>query len=241
MTSDFEYAGTELELFSEADTWRTYWASHVSPYLGKRVLEVGAGIGSVTHFLRESDMSWTTLEPDPALASRISRGDQDDSSLEIVVGELTDLPSDEQFDSILYIDVLEHIDDDQRQIDLAYERLAPGGFLIVLAPAHQWLYTPFDAAIGHFRRYSMSALRRLQPGGSQEIVSRYLDSIGVLASSANKVLLKTSHPTRRQIRAWDRRLVPVSRFVDRMLAYRVGKSALIIWMRPLARTPEARK
>ena len=77
---------------------------------------------------------------------------------EIRCGTTGDLAPDEMFDTALYIDVLEHIEDDTAEVARVCRHLAPGGHLIVLVPAHQALYTPFDAAIGHFRRYTMRQL-----------------------------------------------------------------------------------
>lgn len=72
---------------------------------------------------------------------------------------LAALPRDSRFDTILYIDVLEHIADDRAELVEAARRLNPGGYLVVLSPAHQWLFTAFDAAIGHVRRYTAKSLR----------------------------------------------------------------------------------
>jgi 2-polyprenyl-3-methyl-5-hydroxy-6-metoxy-1,4-benzoquinol methylase len=71
-------------------------------------------------------------------------------------GSTETLGPEERFDTALYIDVLEHIRDDQTEVARVGRHLTPGGHLVVLAPAHQALYTLFDAAIGHFRRYGMA-------------------------------------------------------------------------------------
>src|SRR5512142_804063 len=108
----------------------------------------------------------------------------------------------------------------------AAARLKPGGVLIVLAPAHPFLFTPFDRAIGHFRRYTRNSLRGAAPASLRIEKLAYLDAAGMLASAANRLLLRTSMPTERQILAWDRLLVPVSRRIDPAFAGRVGKSVL---------------
>lgn len=73
----FEYQGSELDLFLEAKTWRTYWASMISPFLGQTVLEVGAGLGSSTKVLRDVSHTWVALEPDPTLIARAQEGVSD--------------------------------------------------------------------------------------------------------------------------------------------------------------------
>lgn len=231
-SSDYTYEGSELEVFADAHNWRAYWSSLVRPFLGRRVLEVGAGIGSVTRVLYSPGRQWTALEPDPLLSARIPETMGAEADVTVVTGSLADLSTDASFDSVIYIDVLEHIEHDAAEVASAWERLSTGGTLVVLAPAHQRLYTPFDAAIGHFRRYSLSQLRDLRPPAATELFGGYLDSAGVLASAGNRLLLRSAHPTREQIALWDTRLVPVSRALDRMLRHRVGKSVLIVWRKP---------
>jgi hypothetical protein len=104
--------------------------------------------------------------------------------------------------------------------------------VIVLSPAHASLYTPFDKAIGHFRRYSRSTLAKTAEGtGLRSVKVDYLDSVGLLASGANRLLLSQSMPTERQILTWDRLMVPVSRLLDPVFGHRLGKSILGVWRR----------
>jgi len=99
----------------------------------------------------------------------------------------------------------------------------------VLSPAHEFLFTPFDTAIGHFRRYSRASLRASAPDTLRTEKLVYLDAAGMLASAANRLLLQSSMPTERQILTWDRLLVPISRLVDPIFAGRIGKSVLGVW------------
>ena len=135
----------------------------------------------------------------------------------------------EQFDTILYIDVLEHIDDDGGELQRAAGHLAPGGHLVVLSPAHRWLFSPFDAAIGHFRRYTARDLEALTPAGVERVRTFYLDSVGMLASAANRMFLRQSMPNANQIHCWDNWMIPCSRWVDQLTGYRLGKSVVGIW------------
>jgi len=224
------YVGNELDLFSRAATWKSYLAGQVRPFIAGDVLEVGAGIGANTRFLlAETIRHWTCLEPDAQLAARIKHAS--DARVDVRCGVLADLPVDMAFDSIIYIDVLEHIEDDAAELAAAAARLRPGGHLVVLSPAHPWLFTPFDAAIGHFRRYTRAGLRDLGPPGCRLVRLRMLDAVGMLASIANKLVLRSAMPTAGQIALWDRGMVPLSRLVDPLFGHRLGKSVLAIWRR----------
>ncbi len=229
---DYSYEGGELDVFTLATNWKAYWASRVEEHVGSRVLEVGAGLGATARVLCKSQKKWVALEPDPALAQRM-REEIDAGRLpaicEVRVGKLEDLDASDVFDTILYIDVLEHIQDDRGELEHAAARLDRGGCVVVIAPAHQYLYTAFDKAIGHFRRYDREMIVSLNPLGLKLSRFEYLDSVGFLASLGNRWLLRSSSPNASQIKIWDRLMVPLSRCLDPLLQRRFGKSVLAVW------------
>ncbi len=229
------YIGGELDLFALADNWKAYIKSSIAAYLRGDVLEVGAGIGATTVALHDDQVrSWVCLEPDASLAARLSerlRSGVNPSAIHVVVGSLNAFADQPSFDCILYIDVLEHIEDDQRQIVSAGRLVRPGGYVVVLSPAHGWLYSAFDKSIGHLRRYNKSALRKLKPDGFTEQKITYLDSLGILLSLGNVIALRQNMPSEKQILTWDRFCIPLSRRIDPLLLGAVGKSILAVWRR----------
>ncbi|MCA1563721.1 MAG: class I SAM-dependent methyltransferase [Acidobacteria bacterium] len=226
-----QYAGTELDVFSHAANWKAYLRMLTAPYLRGRVLEVGAGIGSTTRAFRSgSQESWTAIEPDERLVSELrSRVTTLSLPVEVAMGTISSLPEERRFECVLYVDVLEHIEDDAGELKLACSRLATGGTIVALSPAHQWLYSPFDAAIGHHRRYSRRQLRAITPAGLQLIHMQYLDAVGLILSTGNRVVLRSEAPSLSQVLFWDRWCIPVSRQLDRLTTGRLGKSILAIW------------
>ena len=231
----YSYVGNELDIFAHAINWKSYFRSHVQKYLGHNVLEVGAGVGGTTRLLCTNKQDrWLCLEPDSHLADQLSKLIQNNelpTCCKLQVGSIKDVKGLNSFDSILYIDVLEHIEDDQGELQLAMSLLKPGGFLIILCPAHQWLYTPFDKSIGHLRRYNRRMLAMAVPATLCCEQLFYLDSVGLLASLANRMLLKQSMPTLSQIRIWDRYFVTLSKRLDRLILNKLGKSVLGVWRR----------
>jgi SAM-dependent methyltransferase len=227
------YVGKELDLFARATNWKRYWASEIRPYVGGDVLEVGAGIGVNTGFLRSSrSRSWTCLEPDPELANRMKNSFATNPTLadcQVRVSTISKLGIDEGFDTILYVDVLEHIERDDQELEEAARSLRVNGRIIVLSPAHQFLYSPFDKAIGHFRRYDKHSLSSLSPAGCALVRLMYLDSVGLLASISNRLLLRQAMPTIKQIMFWDRLLVPPSCYLDRLTFHKIGKTIVAVW------------
>jgi hypothetical protein len=231
----FCYVGSELELFSHAHRWKAYWGSVLRPYLGSRVLEVGAGIGANIPVLISNNVrDWVALEPDAGLAQRIERQvtcGALPAAVRLMVGTLQSSAHSQPYDTILYIDVLEHIIDDADELRRASGLLDSGGRLIVLAPAHQCLFSPFDEAIGHQRRYNRSSLGAIGPIGCHLKMMRELDCVGLFASLSNKLLLRQAVPTQKQIEAWDRFIVPISRRIDPLTGYLLGKSICAVWCR----------
>jgi SAM-dependent methyltransferase len=140
-----------------------------------------------------------------------------------------ELDANRKFDAIIYIDVLEHIEDDRKEIETATNLLEKNGHLIILSPAYNFLFSPFDKAIGHYRRYTASSLKSVMPAELDLIKMNYLDSVGFFASFANKLFLKQSYPSEKQIRMWDNYMIPISRWTDKIFFHSFGKSILGIW------------
>jgi protein-L-isoaspartate O-methyltransferase len=235
--SQFHYIGSELDLFAAATNWKAYWSQRIDSYLSGDVLEVGAGIGSNTGMLStRASGKWVCLEPDPNLAAQLSdhlKEMNGQVKFESACGTLQTLKENETFDTILYVDVLEHIENDATELRAASARLRPGGRVVVLSPAHQWLFTKFDSAIGHFRRYSRSSLRKVSPPNLKLETIFYLDACGIIASATNRLFLRQSMPTPAQIGIWDKWIVSASRVVDPILMYSLGKSIVGVWRKPL--------
>jgi SAM-dependent methyltransferase len=225
------YIGNELELFARATRWKGYFARNITPWIQGDVLEVGAGIGSNTLLLHNPRVkTWQCLEPDETLAGRAREAVARLPGCQVLVGTTADAELG-RYDAILYIDVLEHIEDDRGELARAMTLLKEGGHLVVLAPAHQSLYSEFDRAIGHFRRYDAGSLTAVGPASLTLERVFYLDSVGMLASFANRAFLKSSQPTPGQIATWDRFMVPLSKLVDPCVGRRLGKSVIAVWRR----------
>ena len=233
MSRNYTYPGEELEIFETAINWKRYFSRFISPFIKGKVLEPGAGIGGTTVLLNRGELnSWLLLEPDEAQFNILQKKIIDGSlpaNCKVINGTIDNLQPTDEFDCILYIDVIEHIANDSQEILHASGHLRTGGHLVVLSPAFQFLYSPFDKAVGHYRRYSKKTIRRLTSPGLVLQRCTYIDSTGFFASLANKLFLKQSYPSLRQVKTWDRLMIPVSRILDPLFFYSFGKSILATW------------
>jgi SAM-dependent methyltransferase len=230
--NDFKYSGEELDVFGGAHNWKSYWVEKIRSYIGKNVLEVGAGIGATTMALKNVPHdAWFCVEPDPLLCEKIlERKSTGEIASNVRIQNCTalDLVGKNKFDTILYIDVLEHIENDREELEIALSLLNDGGVIIILSPAHNYLYSQFDKKIGHHRRYNKKELSKIIPSGMLIKQMLYMDSVGFFASLANKIILKQSDPTAAQVGVWDKVMVPLSRMIDPIILNLAGKSILAI-------------
>jgi SAM-dependent methyltransferase len=231
MDENFTYCGNELLLFAQAKNWKDYLVKSIKPYIKGDVLEVGAGLGATTKdFVKKIDnfTTWTCLEPDKNLFDNLV-GITKSNKINYIHGSILNVNNNLKFDSIIYIDVLEHILEDQKEIIMASSHLKEKGFIVVLSPAHNYLFSEFDKQIGHYKRYNRKDFINLTLPSLKLIKNHYLDSVGVILSYANKTLLKQNIPTIKQINFWDTKVIPVSRILDKLFMYKIGKSILGVW------------
>jgi SAM-dependent methyltransferase len=237
MVDAFKYQGQELQLFEKAINWKKYFSKVLRPYISGRVLECGAGIGSTTNLLNINDLNtneWVLLEPDREMADLLSAKIDEKllpSNCTVQQATIYDLKISNRFDTIIYIDVLEHIENDKSEIEKAVSLLDRNGKLIILAPAFPAIYSNFDKAIGHHRRYTKRQLGSLIPESLKKLRLCYLDSLGFFLSLANKAMLKQSYPSAKQVILWDKYVIPVSKITDKLFNYSFGKSILGIWQK----------
>jgi SAM-dependent methyltransferase len=240
-----------LEATQAARNYNAWLYGRARTYLGRRVLDLGAGIGTFTELVADEGCDVLALEPHAPYAHLLRSGVGRRPNVEVAsktVGELLDAyPT--TFDSAICFNVLEHIPDDASTLRAAHELLVPGGHLLLLVPAHPRLYGNVDRRIGHVRRYRREPLTELLRSVGFEIVTaRYVNPVGALGWLVTFRLRTPKRWPRAQQRAFDT-LVPVLRHLDK-LPLPVGLSVWVVARRPLnsaaaggghasARTPAA--
>lgn len=223
----YQYYGEELEYFLSTHNWRSYVYKHLKSHLSGEVAEVGPGMGYFTTLLaKESQIKSLDLyEPDKHHCEFMK-------DLGFIDRDRVNLFEDKfkvsvkKYDRIFLMDVLEHIEDDTEMLRMLNLSLKDNGRIILLVPAHMFLFSEFDKSIGHFRRYNREMFQRNCPAELRIETSIYLDSIGIAASFFAKVF--KLQPSKNTLSFWDKVLVNISKVVDLIFFKHMGKSLLIV-------------
>ena len=170
-----KYPGQELENFDKATVWRKYVYFEIKKFIIGNTLEVGAGIGSFTNNYKHLVKNLTLSELDEENFQYIKKKFENENIK--ITNSLTE-NINESFDTIMYLNVLEHIKDDIEEINQAYKKLNKNGHLIILVPAHNKLYSKFDKEIGHHKRYEMEFFKNININNSEISKIIYLDATG---------------------------------------------------------------
>ena len=152
-----------LEVLAGAPRFNRWMADTIRPYLGRRVLEIGAGIGNLTRHLAPRRERYIATDIDPEHLARLRTRLQHRPNLEIRAcnlahaGDFTALAG--SLDTVVCLNVLEHVEDDLAGLANIHGALAPGGRAVVLVPHGKEIFGSVDKALGHYRRYDAAQLR----------------------------------------------------------------------------------
>ncbi len=228
------YDGRDLEVLAEMPNYYAWIMEALAPHVRGRVIEYGAGTGTITHRLLPHATSLVAVEPSKnltaALQSRV--GANVDVRCETLEEHAVREP-DQSADTIVMINVLEHIEDDRAALRNLIRILRPGGALLLFVPALQLLMSEIDRVHGHYRRYHRADLRaKVAEAGATVIHCAYFDMFGVVPwLILNKALSSTTfNPA--LVRLNDRIVVPVSRAIERLFDPPFGKNLVLVARKP---------
>lgn len=190
------YLSAELTAFKQAPNYYTAIFNHFAPYLGSRVVEIGAGIGTFSKYLLICPhiTTLTLIEPADNLFPMLREEFFGNARVRLVNGSLAAVAGSFSCDSVVLINVLEHIAHDEELLRTIHHSLAPGGTLLLFVPALPGLYGSLDEAFGHVRRYRKAELQAVLSKVGFEVVSlRYFNLPGIVPwFLSGKVLKRTS-------------------------------------------------
>jgi len=233
---DFDDSDSQLESvlhsLQDADHYADWIYSLCEPHLGQEVLEIGAGHGELTQrlshgrFVTATDLSKRCVE-------ELQEQFEGVPNVEVRHADVAALGDSRRYDSVILVNVLEHIDDDVGALRDLRDMLKPGGNLIVFVPAFESLYSDFDRRIGHRRRYRRSRLiSTVDKAGFRLVDARYVNSVGAVAWWLFARRLRQIPTQRWSVRLFDRLVVPTLSKVEARRPPKWGQSVLCVAERP---------
>lgn len=220
----------ELIALQNATHYQQWMIQSIKPYLGKRILELGAGIGNMSRWLASADYLLLT-ESDPQLLELLktrldllfpNQSHIQVKTLDIAGQSFTEFARDD-FDTIVSFNVLEHIEDDTSVIKKCAELLRASHAsgkkrLITFIPAHPWAYGAMDKAVGHYRRYNQKMFRALHQKTAPEatLTLKAFNFVGLWGWYLNGYILRRKQAGSQMI-GWVDTACPLFQWIDRLV------------------------
>jgi len=227
-------AGLSLEIqsrLSEVDRYNAWLFAQFRPYIGNRVLDVGCAIGNITQYLLDREFV-CAIDVVEEFTTEIRKRFADKPNLKVALFDIADPNvtslASEVIDTIVSVNVLEHVQDDSVALDNMNRILVPGGKLLLLVPALQFLYGTMDAADNHYRRYNKRVLmQRVDAAGFTVARMYYMNLVGIAGWILNGKILRTDIVSTSHFSLYNK-LVPIIAKLESCIHPPVGLSLVCI-------------
>lgn len=231
-----EYIGRDLEAMDLAENYHEWIWDLMRPFVGKNIVEVGAGTGSFSKLiLRSAPESLSLVEPS-AMFEALREATSS-------VGEATTvrlfnttfaeaaaaIASERRPDTVIYVNVLEHVENDEAELRTVYETLQNSGRICIFVPAMPVLFSRYDRHLGHYRRYKLGELtRKCERAGFSISFARWMDLPGTMPWFLKYKLMRSMNMEAWAVRLYDKMVVPVARRVEKLLHPPRGKNVVVV-------------
>lgn len=230
-----------LNAMESAPNYHNWIFNEFSPYIGRSILEVGAGTGTITKKLFDFEPEFlTSIEPSEYvyqhLKSEIFEFQKQEKNKQVKFNAINsflsnaiDKLNDKSIDTIIYINVLEHVEHDELELNLMNSCMERGGKILIFVPALQWLYGTHDKNCGHYRRYYKKELKvKVENAGFKIIKLKYFDFLGVIPWWILFKVLKVKYLKTEQSKVYDRLIIPLESILERKAAPLFGKNLILV-------------
>ncbi len=218
----------DLDLASESTPNYLSWVAELCRlHLGHRVLEVGAGLGAITARY-EQGREVVANDVSPPCVRALRKRFDNHPNVHVEDRDLRTLKLDARFDSVLMVNVLEHIADDAAALRGLSRLLVPGGDVVVYVPALNSLYGAVDEKVGHYRCYSVWRLREVfREAGLEPVELRWVNFLAIPAWAAfSRGDVDDRQRSGKLLSLWDRTAVPATRFLEAHVRMPIGLNVL---------------
>jgi SAM-dependent methyltransferase len=224
-----------LQVLSKADAFNKWMYSAISPYASGNILEIGSGLGNISNFFIQNGSEITLSDIDPLYLIHLKKQFQSFSnvkdflSIDLQKENFSTAYSDlkKKFDTVFYLNVLEHLKDDNYAIQNSRFLLKENGVLIILVPAYSFLYSEMDKQLNHYRRYTLRSLRNKTSAGNFTIIkSFYFNFMGIPAWLYGKIRKFKVLPTP-EMKLYNK-LTPIGKLLDKIVFNKAGLSVIVV-------------
>lgn len=217
-----------LDNLKLADQYNNWIFSQIFPYLGREVLEVGCGNGNFTELLAQKCPRVVAVDLNEEYVRAAKTRLKEKPGVKILVTDATQLQWERSFDTLVMLDVLEHIEDDVKMLRQLGSCLKPGGKLVIKVPALDCLYSPMDKAIGHYRRYKKKTLiKTFRQAYLSTPLVWYFNLVGIPGWWLNGQVLGRTTPPSEQVALFNQ-VVPFLRVIEGRLKPPIGLSLFAV-------------
>lgn len=222
---NIKYNGWELKYFDNAINFRKYQLELIQSSIRGHVAEIGPGNGVIASKYKLLVKRVDLYEPTDLICKNLKKKFKNSNNVSIFNKTLN---TKKKYDTIIYLDVIEHIKQDKKEVKKALNNLKKNGVLIINVPAFNFLYSEFDEDVGHYKRYDQADFKvMLKSTKNISYKMKYYDSIGFLLSFFNKFIPNGRKKfMKRKILFWDSLMI-LSKFIDSITLNSFGKSLLI--------------
>jgi phospholipid N-methyltransferase len=230
------YPGKDLEVLASASHYTTWVLQHFLPHIGGNTIEIGAGLGEIASRILPQVSTLDLVEPSSVLAEFLQQRFADSNKIQVFPTTLEThlskkLPK--QYNAVIMINVLEHIEDDVTALRELRQTILPGGHLLIYVPAMPILFSKLDKVHGHYRRYTRKEfMHRLQEAGFKINLLRYFDILGILPWYFFNTLGGKTDFNPFAVKLYDSIGVPVTKFLESIILPPIGKNLIAVAVNP---------
>jgi len=200
--------------------------------LGKNIIEIGCGIGTIIKLMLKKDNKITGVDINDKYIKFLTKYYKNEKNLKFIKSDIINLPKKVKgkiFDTVVMVNVLEHIKDDDKALKIVNKLLKKNGKIALMVPAFNMLFGPLDKSVGHFRRYNKNQLKKLLIRNGfiiQDIY--YMNFIGFFGWFLNVRLLRKDYTPQTQSYFFDKFFVPIIKRIEKFLKPPFGQSIIAI-------------
>lgn len=233
LTPSADYTVRDQERMRAARRYFEWQLALAKPWLGQRVLEIGCGMGNFTRTILDRELVvGVDIEADCVARHRENHADCTNVvSLEMNASDAACVEEFSKYniDSVVSLNVFEHIEDDHAALRNLWKILPAGGRVVLIIPAFHALYGPIDELLGHYRRYTKSSVRALAAAtGFVPVQLHYMNWVGFFGWWANSKIFKRTEQSEAQIATFDNLIVPWLRPMESLIHPPIGQSVFTV-------------